>query len=228
MSKLIWDAQGSKVYESGLSKGVLYNQSKDGTYPKGVSWNGLISVTESPAGAEPTDLWADDIKYGTLRSAETWGGTIEAYTYPDEFAKCDGSAEPAPGMKLNQQTREPFGFSYVTKKGNDTDPDAGYIIHLVYGATVNPSEKTRNTVNDSPEAMTMSWELSTVPVSVDGYKPVSTIDIDSTKVETAKMKAIEDILWGTNGTGGTGTGTDARLPLPNEIITTIKATGTNS
>ena len=211
MSKLIWDATGQRVFETGLSKGVLFNQ-VEGAYPKGVAWNGLISVTESPAGAEPTDLWADDMKYGTLRSAETWGGTIEAYTYPDEFAVCDGSVEPVKGVKFNQQNRDPFGFSYVTKKGNDQNPDAGYIIHLVYGASVNPSEKTRNTVNDSPEAMTMSWEVSTVPVPVEGFKPLSTLEIDSTKVDASKLKTFEELLWGTDNK-------ESHLPMPEEVLT---------
>lgn len=211
MSKLIWDATGQRVFETGLSKGVLFNQ-VEGAYPKGVAWNGLISVTESPAGAEPTDLWADDMKYGTLRSAETWGGTIDAYTYPDEFAVCDGSVEPVKGVKFNQQNRDPFGFSYVTKKGNDQNPEAGYIIHLVYGASVNPSEKTRNTVNESPEAMTMSWEVSTVPVPVEGFKPLSTLEIDSTKVDATKLKTFEELLWGTDDK-------EAHLPLPAEVLT---------
>lgn len=211
MSKLIWDATGQRVFETGLSKGVLFNQ-VEGAYPKGVVWNGLISVTESPAGAEPTDLWADDMKYGTLRSAETWGGTIEAYTYPDEFAVCDGSVEPVKGVKFNQQNRDPFGFSYVTKKGNDQNPEAGYIIHLVYGASVNPSEKTRNSVNESPEAMTMSWEVSTVPVPVEGFKPLSTLEIDSTKVDAAKLKTFEELLWGTDDK-------EPHLPMPAEVLT---------
>ena len=220
MSKLIWDATGQRVYETGLSKGVLYNQ-VEGAYPKGVAWNGLISVTESPSGAEPTDLWADDMKYGTLRSAETWGGTIEAYTYPDEFAKCDGSAEPVKGVKLNQQDREPFGFSYVTKKGNDQTAEAGYIIHLVYGASVNPSERNRNTVNDSPEAMTMSWEVSTISVPVEGFKPVSTLEIDSTKVDAAKLKTFEELLWGSDSE-------EASLPMPSEVLSHFGYTGTSA
>lgn len=211
MSKLMWDAIGEKTYETGLSKGVLYNQ-VNGAYPKGVVWNGLINVNEAPGGAEPNDLWADDIKYASLRSAETYGCTIEAYTYPDEFGKCDGSEEPVTGVKLNQQNRESFGFSYVTKKGNDQNPEAGYVIHLVYGASANPSEKSRNTMNETPEAVTMSWEVTTIPVPVDGFKPVSTLEIDSTKVDAEKLKAFEAIIWGSDDK-------EAMLPLPDAVLT---------
>ena len=183
MAVLTWDGTGEKYFETGVSKGVLYPISSSGTYDTGVAWNGLTSVSETPSGAEPTDLWADNIKYGTLRSPETYGGTIEAYTYPDEFAECDGSAlhASATGVKLGQQSRKVFGFSYRTQIGDDTDPAAenAYLLHLVYGATASPSERTYNTINDSPEAITFSWEFTCTGVETAGYKPVSSITIDS-------------------------------------------------
>lgn len=227
MSKLIWDADGERKYETGLSKGVLYVK-EGNTYGEGVAWNGLTSVSESPSGAEPTDLWADDRKYLTLRSAEEFGMTIEAYTYPDEFAACDGSAMIGDGIKVGQQKRSAFGFSYVTKIGNDANEDAGYIIHLVYGCTASPSERSRATINDSPEAITFSWEVNTTPVDVVindvEYKPTATVEIDSTKYATeqlkAKLKTLEDILYGTDATGG-GTATAPRLPLPAEVASTL-------
>lgn len=218
MSKLVWDAVGEHLYETGVDHGVLYPQAADGTYPKGVAWNGLTAVTESPSGAEANDLYADNIKYLSLRSAETFGATVEAYTYPDEFGACDGSAEPATGVKIGQQARTPFGLCYRTIIGNDTELDThGYKLHLIYGASASPSEKAYNTVNDSPDAITFSWEISTVPVNVTGFKPTACLTIDSTKVDAAKLKAIEDELFGTDGESGK----TARLPLPDEIIALV-------
>lgn len=215
MPKLVWDAAGEKLYETGLSKGVLYPQVGT-TYPKGVVWNGLTAVTESPGGAEPSDLYADNIKYASLRSAETFGATIEAYTYPEEFGECDGSSLVAPGVFIGQQNRKPFGFSYVTNLGSDAETaEPEYKLHLIYGATASPSEKPYVTVNDSPEAITFSWEITTTPIPVTGFKPTATIIIDTTKVTTQKMKAIEDLLYGTEMNS-------ARLPSPDEIITLMK------
>jgi hypothetical protein len=213
MSKLVWDKIGERFYETGVKKGVLYPQGPGGTYPKGVAWNGLISVTESPSGAEVTPLYADDIKYLNLISTEEFGATIEAYTYPDEFAQCDGSAEIATGVMIGQQSRKPFGLSYVTTLGNDVDGnDYGYKLHIIYGALAAPSEKGYSTINDSPEAITFSWEITTTPVDVPGYKPTACITIDSTKVDAAKLAALEEILYGSEES-------EARLPLPDEIIT---------
>ena len=211
MTKLVWDKIGEHIYETGVDRGVLYPQA-NGKYPNGVAWNGLTGVTESPSGADATDMYADNQKYLSLRAAETFGATIEAYTYPDEFAECDGSAALADGVKIGQQTRKTFGFSYRTLIGNDTEgTDKGYIIHLVYGATASPSSKTRSSVNESPEAVTFSWEISTTPVNVTGFKPTATIEIDSTKISAKALKAIEAKLYGdeTNGT--------PQLPLPDEI-----------
>lgn len=211
MAKLVWDKTGEKTYETGVSQGVLYPQTSEGTYPKGVAWNGLTSVTESPSGAEASPLYADNIKYLNLMSAEEFGATIEAYVYPEEFGECDGSAEIAPGVTIGQQSRKPFGVSYKTTLGNDTEGDKhGYKIHIIYGAMAAPSEKGYETVNDSPEAATFSWELTTTPVVVDGYDPTVTVVVNSTKTDAAKMKALEDILYGS-------TETEPRLPLPNEI-----------
>jgi hypothetical protein len=212
MATLTWDKTGEHFYETGLDKGVLYVQDA-GAYPKGVAWNGLTGVTESPSGADATDLYADNQKYLSLRAAETFGATIEAYTYPDEFAACDGSSELAKGLKIGQQTRKTFGFAYRTKLGNDTDgDDHGYIIHLVYGATASPSSKSRATINESPEAITFSWEISTTPVNVTGYKPTATVEIDSTKITADALKKIEEALYGT-------TEKEAYLPLPEELTT---------
>lgn len=212
MPKLEWDVTGEHLFETGLDKGVLYPQSS-GTYPKGVAWNGLTAVTESPSGADATDLYADNQKYLSLRAAETFGATIEAYTYPDEFAECDGSASLATGVKIGQQTRKTFGFAYRTLIGNDTEgDDHGYIIHLVYGATASPSSKSRATKNESPEAVTFSWEISTTPVNVSGFKPTATVEIDSTKITAEGLKAIEDAIYGTSEK-------EAYLPLPDEIQT---------
>lgn len=213
MSVLTWDNTGERFYETGVKKGVLYPQATDGSYPLGVAWNGLTAVTESPSGAEANDLYADDIKYLSLRSTEQFGATIEAYTYPDEFAVCDGSAEIATGVTIGQQTRKAFGMSYRTTLGNDTsENDYGYKLHLIYGAKASPSEKGYSTINDSPEAITFSWEIDTTPVTVSGYKPTASLVIDSTKVDATKLAALEDILYGTADA-------DPYLPLPDEVIT---------
>lgn len=212
MAKLTWDDTGKRFYETGVKQGVLYPQAEGGTYPKGVAWNGLTAVTESPSGAEPTPLYADDIKYLNLVSAEEYSATIEAYTYPDEFAECDGSAELVPGVTVGQQNRKTFGLSYKTTLGNDVaGNEYGYKLHLIYGAMAAPSEKGYATINDSPEAITFSWEVSTTPVSVTGLKPTASITIDSTKVDKSKLTALEAILYGGES--------DARLPLPDEIAT---------
>lgn len=214
MAKLVWDKTGERFYETGVEKGVLYPQ-VSGAYPKGVAWNGLTAVTESPSGAEATPLYADNIKYLNLMSNEEFGATIEAYTYPDEFAECDGSAELSAGVRVGQQTRKTFGMSYVTRKGNDTEgTDHGYIIHLIYGALAAPSEKAYATINDSPEAITFSWEVSTTPVEVTGMKPTACITIDSTKVDGGKLATLEGKLYGTDEPSGEPT-----LPLPDEIAT---------
>ena len=223
MSKLVWDQTGERYYETGVKMGVLYPQSASGTYPKGVVWNGLTAVTESPSGAEATPLYADDVKYLNLYSAEEFGATIEAYTYPDEFAECDGSAEIATGVTIGQQNRKAFGLCYRTTIGNDTDGnDHGYKLHIIYGAMASPSEKAYATINDSPEAITFSWEITTTPVSVSGFKPTASVTIDSTKVDGTKLKQLEAILYGDNGSSSAG---EARLPLPDEIVTIIGTAG---
>lgn len=213
MSKLVWDKTGERLYETGVKQGVLYPMDAKGTYPKGVPWNGLTNVTESPSGAEATALYADDIKYLNLMSNEEFGGTIEAYTYPDEFAECDGSASIATGVYIGQQARKTFGFCYRTTIGNDVESNAhGYKLHLVYGALASPSEKAYATINDSPEAITFSWEFSTTPVNVTGFKPTACLTIDSTKVDAEKLAALEKILYGDDTDD-----TAARLPLPDEV-----------
>ena len=219
MSKIVWDKTGEKTYETGVKNGVLYPQAAGGLYPKGYAWNGLTAVTESPSGAEATALYADDIKYVSLMSAEEFGATVEAYTYPDEFAECDGSAKIANGVSIGQQTRKTFGMSYKTTLGNDVDSNAhGYKLHLIYGALAAPSEKNYATINDSPEAITFSWELTTTPVSVKGFKPTASIVIDSTKADSTKLAALEEILYGKDPTTeGASDGVDPRLPLPDEI-----------
>jgi hypothetical protein len=225
MTVLQWDQVGERLYETGVDHGVLY-VNEGGVYQDGVAWNGLTAVTESPSGAEATPLYADNIKYLNLISVEELGGTIEAYTYPDEFGACDGSVSPSPGIMLGQQGRRSFGLAYRTRLGNDTDgSDFGYKLHLVYGAQAAPSEKAFATINDSPEAITFSWEFSTTPVSVTDNKPTSQITIDSTKVDADALSDLEDILYGTGGT-------DPRLPLPDEVIdlfegTTTEATATD-
>ena len=219
MSKIVWDQTGERLYETGVKRGVLYVQDSGGTYPKGVAWNGLTAVTESPSGAEATPLYADDIKYLNLISTEELGGTIEAYTYPDEFAECDGSASIATGVYIGQQSRKTFGMCYTTTVGNDVDSNAhGYKLHLIYGALASPSEKAYSTINDSPEAITFSWEFSTTPVSVTGFKPTANIVIDSTKATPEKMAALEKILYG-------DTEVEPRLPLPNEVAQVMSAGG---
>lgn len=216
MAKLVWDESGKRLYETGVKMGVLYVQDANGAYPKGVAWNGLTAVNESPSGAEATPLYADDIKYLNLRSAEEFGATIEAYTYPDEFEACDGSAEIAVGVKIGQQARKSFGLCYRTIVGNDVEGnDFGYKLHLIYGATAAPSEKAYATVNDSPEAVTFSWEVTCTPVEVPGFKPSASIVIDSTKVDKTKLAALEAKLYG-NATE------EATLPLPSEIIAMFK------
>lgn len=197
MSKLVWDSIGERFYETGVKNGVVYPQDDKGKYPKGVAWNGLTAVTESPSGAEATPLYADDIKYLNLLSAEEFGATIEAYTYPKEFAECDGSAELAEGITIGQQPRKTFGFAYKTTIGNDVDLDAhGYKIHLVYGALAAPSEKPYSSINDSPEAITFSWEVTTTPVAVTGRRPTASLTVDSTKVDPEKLKELEAQLFG--------------------------------
>lgn len=213
MSKLVWDKTGERLYETGVKQGVLYLLGSTGAYSKGVAWNGLTNVTESPSGAEATPLYADDIKYLNLMSTEELGGTIEAYTYPDEFAECDGSASLAEGVYIGQQARKTFGFCYRTTLGNDVDNNNyGYKLHLVYGALASPSEKAYGTINDSPEAITFSWEFSTTPVNVTGHKPTASITIDSTKVDAAKLAALEKILYGDDTESA-----EPRLPLPDEV-----------
>lgn len=212
MSKLVWDQTGDRLYETGVKNGVLYVRGESGTYDKGVAWNGLTAVTESPSGAEATPLYADDIKYLNLMSTEEFGATIEAYTYPDEFAACDGSAAIATGVYIGQQARKTFGLCYRTVLGNDVDSnDHGYKLHLIYGGLAAPSEKAYATINDSPEAITFSWEITTTPVNVTGHKPTACVTIDSTKCDAEKLAALEDILYGTEDS-------EARLPLPDEIV----------
>lgn len=219
MSKLVWDQTGKRLYETGISKGVLYPVNISGTYPLGVPWNGLSSVSEKPSGAEASPIYADNTKYLNLVSAEDFGATIEAYTYPDEFAECDGSAELTPGVMIGQQNRKSFGMSYQTILGNDTEgSDYGYKLHLIYGALAAPSEKQYQSVNESVEPATLSWEITTTPVSVTGAKPTACLTIDSTKVDAAKLAALEDILYGKDAVGETPA-VVARLPLPDEVKT---------
>lgn len=226
MSKIVWDQTGERFFETGVDRGVLYPINNEGKYTPGVAWNGLTAVTESPSGAEPTDLYADNIKYLTMRSAETFGATIEAYTYPDEFGQCDGSAEIATGVIIGQQARKTFGLCYRTLLGNDVDgQDHGYKLHLIYGATASPSEKGYATVNDSPEAITFSWEVSTTPVNVNGFKPTACITIDSTKANPTDLASLEEILYGKDaGAAGTPAAVDPRLPLPDEVAEIMSTT----
>lgn len=218
MSKLVWDQTGERRYETGVKQGVLYLVDATGAYKNGVAWNGLTAVTESPSGAEATPLYADDIKYLNMVSAEELGGTIEAYTYPDEFALCDGSAELIDGVYVGQQARQVFGLCYRTAVGNDLqNNDYGYKLHLIYGALAAPSEKAYATINDSPEAITFSWEFSTTPVNVTGLKPTASITIDSTKAQADKLAALEAILYGSETE-------EARMPLPDEVATIMGKT----
>lgn len=211
MPKIVWDKTGERYYETGVKNGVLYLLGEGNAYTKGVAWNGLTAVTESPSGAEASPLYADDIKYVNLMSNEEFGATIEAYTYPDEFAECDGSASIATGVFVGQQKRKTFGLSYRTVVGNDVDTnDHGYKLHLIYGALAAPSEKAYATINDSPEAITFSWEVTTTPVEVTGLKPTACVTIDSTKCDEAKLKELEAILYGSETE-------EARLPLPDEV-----------
>lgn len=218
MAVLVWDAAGERLYETGVKNGVLYPQDSDGTYPLGVAWNGLTAITESPSGAEATPIYADDVKYLNLVSAEEFGATIEAYMYPDEWAECDGSASLADGVIIGQQARKAFGLCYRTTLGNDVDNnDYGYKLHLIYGALAAPSEKAYATINDSPEAITFSWEVKTVPVAVTDLKPTASLIIDSTKADETALALLEDILYGTEGA-------DPYLPLPDVIATMFEST----
>jgi len=221
MAQLIqWDQVGEKLYESGVDHGVLYPQIADGSYPVGVAWNGLVSVSESPTGAEANPQYADNIKYLNLLSAETFGATIEAFTYPDEFAVCDGSAEPEVGVMIGQQARKPFGLCYRTLIGSDSQGlEAGYKLHLVYGCLASPSEKAYTTINESPEAITFSWEVTTTPVPVTGFKPTASLVIDSTKVAALDLAALEEILYGVTGTPDV----PGTLPLPDAVIAMLGA-----
>lgn len=214
MSELVWDATGTRKYETGTDHGVLYLQDAQGAYSSGVAWNGLTAVTQSPSGAEPNDFWADNIKYATIRSAETLGLTIEAYTYPDEFEQCDGQASLATGVVIGQQSRKTFGFCYRTLVGNDTQnasaSDGPYKLHLIYGCTASPSERAYQTVNDSPDAITFSWEVNTTPVNVAGYRPTASLEIDSATADSEKLATLKGWLYGTENT-------EPRLPLPDEV-----------
>lgn len=214
---LVWDETGKKLFETGVSNVALYPQESTGVYGAGVAWNGVTNISESPSGAEATTLWANNGKYLNLYSVEEYASSIEAYTYPDEFAECDGSAEIAKGVSIGQQTRKSFGLAYKTLVGSDTDGnDHGYKLHLVYGCKAAPSERSHATVNDSPEALSFSWEISTTPVSVTGHKPTASVEIDSTKVDAEKLAAFEKILFGSVEAA-------ARLPLPDEVATLFGA-----
>lgn len=217
--RIVWDKTGERYYETGVDHGVLYPQNTDGTYPQGYAWNGLTGVTESPSGAEATALYADNIKYLNLMSTEELGGTIECYSTPPEFDECDGSASLAEGVVIGQQTRKAFGFAYRSALGNDIlGSEYGYKLHLIYGAMASPSEKAYATINDSPEAITFSYEFTTTPVNVNGFKPTASLTIDSTKVDSTKLETLENILYGTDaGAEGTPAATAPRLPLPDEV-----------
>lgn len=216
MPKLVWDQAGTRKYENGVSKGVLFPVKSDGSYDAGVAWNGLVSVSESPSGAEPSAVYADNIKYLDILSAEEFAASIEAYMYPDEFAVCDGSAEIATGVEITQQPRSKFALCYRTEIGTDANPSAGYKLHIIYGALAAPTEKSHETINESPEAMTMSWEISTTPVEVTGFKPTAHLVIDSTKVDSTKLASIEDSLYGDDMN-------PAALLLPSEVLAIINA-----
>lgn len=216
MTKIEWDKTGERTLETGVSKGVHYTQDEEGAYTSGVAWNGLTGVTESPSGGDTNDIYADDIKYASLQAAETFGATVEAYTYPDEFAACDGSEEVADGVMIGQQDRKTFGLAYTTQIKTDTSK-SGYKIHLIYGAKASPSERGYTTINDSPDAITFSWELTTTPVNVEGFKPTSLITVNSLKADADKLKELEDILYGTDTK-------EPRLPLPNEVMEIMAGT----
>jgi hypothetical protein len=219
-NKIVWDATGEKLYETGIDRGVLYPMGALGTYPAGYAWNGLTSITESPSGAEANPQYADNIKYLNLISAEEFGATIEAFTYPKEFGVCDGSAAPEVGVQIGQQARKAFGLAYRTIIGNDVDgQDHGYKLHLIYGAMAAPSEKAFNSINESPEAIAFSWDVTTTPVPVENFKPTASLTIDSTVADPTALAALEVILYGVSGTPGTA----ARLPLPDEVITLMAA-----
>lgn len=220
MAKLVWDKTGERFYETGVKNGVLYvYDTAKKAYGTGVAWNGLTAVTESPSGAEATALYADDIKYLNLLSTEEFGATIEAYTYPDEFAECDGSATLSEGVFIGQQKRKTFGMAYKTTLGNDTDGnDYAYKLHIIYGALAAPSEKAYATINNSPEAITFSWEVTTTPVEVTGHKPTASITIDSTKADKTKLEALEKKLFG-------DAETEPTLPMPDEIATLFSTAG---
>ena len=231
MSKIVWDETGKRYWETGVKNGVLYPQKADGTYDKGVAWNGLISISENPDGADPNELWADNIKYAVLRSAETLSLTIEAYTYPDEFEPCDGMAtvEAAPGVLIGQQERQSFGLCYRTEIGNDTSSkgDDHYKLHLVYGCTAQPSDKDYETINDNPDAITFSWDVDTLPAAVTGNDmlPVSEIVIDSRRADTEKLKALENYLYGKDADNTASPAVSAAepmLPTPDQVIKLLK------
>lgn len=227
--RLVWDQTGERIYETGVDRGVLYLLDNSAKYSKGVAWNGLTAVTESPSGAEATAIWADNMKYLNLISAEEFGCTIEAYTYPDEFAECDGSANlvDGGGVVIGQQNRKVFGLCYRTLVGNDVNAnDHGYKLHLIYGCQASPSDRAYATVNDSPEAITFSWEVTTTPVNVTGFKPTACITIDSTKCDATCLAALEEILYGKDaGEEGTPAAVAARLPLPDEVKTVMTPAG---
>ena len=216
MAKLVWDKVGERYYETGTKNGVLYPQASDGSYPLGVAWSGLTGVTESPSGGDPNDIYADDMKYLSLRGAEDCGGTVTCYSYPDEWEECDGSAEPVSGVTIGQQVRKPFGMVFKSVKGNDTaKDDYGYKLHLIYNATASPSERAYATINDSPEAIEFSYEFTTTPIAISGYKPIARLTVDSTKCDPDKLAALEDVLFGTSST-------DPRLPLPDEVVDILR------
>lgn len=220
MARLVWDKTGERFYETGVSNGVLYLQDTSGAYTSGVAWNGLSSVSETPSGGEATAIWADNMKYLSLVSAEELGGSITAYTYPDQWKECDGSVEFVKGASISQQTRKTFGLCYRTIKGNDTEGDShGYLLHILYGAKASPSERQYQSVSDSPEIVEFSWEYTTTPVNVTGHKPTSLVTIDSASADPEKLKALEDILY------GSAAGDGPRLPLPDELVTLLTAGG---
>ena len=215
MAKLNWDVDGTRKFHAGVSHGVVYPKADGEGYDNGAAWNGLTGVTESPSGAEPTDLWADNMKYARLISGEDYGFTIESYMYPPEFEPCDGLGSPVKGVRIGQQKRKAFGFTWQTKVGTDQDPDVGYVIHVVWNATAKPAEKSHETMNDNPDAETFSWECDTVPVNIAGLKASAVAEFDSTELTAKQMKAVEDLLYGTDSG-------EAQLPTPDELLTAVK------